>query len=134
MCSQVAASSNIFNSPQYWLPKIQCNVKIAAYSAVGNSAYTRAQTPTHQYLIDGLKCCSSPERITCAPGAAVDKNGPGNKDCKRVWCTGPISPQPPNNTSVGAWGFTWGNQVINWESPTSFTPAATHVMGHPACS
>lgn len=133
-CSSVAATNSNFNNPQYWLPKIQCNVKIAAYSAVGTSTYSRAQTPTHANLLDGLKCCTSPARIVCAPGASADTNGPGNKDCKRVWCTGPMSPQPPNNTLLGTWGFTWGNQVINWENPTSFTPAATHVFGHPDCS
>ena len=133
-CSQVAANNANFNNPQYWLNKVSCNAKVAAYSAVGaNDKYGRAQTPNHPNLINGLRCCTKPASITCASGAAPDTNGPGTKDCKRVWCTGPAATQPPNNTLIGTWGFTWGNQVIQWENPTSFTPAATYVFGSPQC-
>lgn len=134
-CSSVAASNPNFNNPQFWLGKISCGAKIAAYSAVGpKDKYGRAQSPTQSNLINGLQCCTSPAKITCAAGAAPDVNGPGNKDCKRVWCTGPAATQPPNNTLLGTWGFSWGNQIINWENPTSFTPAATYVLGNPLCS
>lgn len=133
-CADKAVNASIFNDPQYWLPKVQCNRMFAAYSALGTSTYKHAQAPTHPNLVQGLKCCTRQASITCHPGASADTNGPGNKDCKRVWCTGTISAQPPNNTAVGAWGFTWGNQIINWETPASFTPAATLVFGDPQCS
>lgn len=84
--------------------------KIQAFSVVGVNHNTGQDCQSNRDI--GTLVC---EQVCTCPGGdwTFDANGPGTKDCKRLACL-VSGTEPPNNTPISDWGFTWGSGIWEW--------------------
>jgi hypothetical protein len=109
---------------------------VKAWSAVGNMSYDTAQyigTLVNTPAVTQAKCPTGWTCNGCSP--QVDGGITSDGKCKKVACiANTITPNPPDGTLIGSWGFTWGASFQAWGTSanggapivTTVTPAQCH--------
>lgn len=113
--------------------------QIYAFSAVGTKAYRSVPQGAAAQLIGTLSNSPAVTQTACPAGWLANMtnvNGGITADgkCKKVSGSISIVPLPTSGSQIGAYGFTWGNQVYAWGTQANGGAAVTTTISPAVCS
>src|SRR5665213_1538988 len=119
-----------FNDKTWLCQQIQHQgqFRVSAYAAVGTRDYVVAQS-IYVTCTGGVTTCICPATWYANVSNVLGGVTTDGK-CKKAACDGNmVSPNPPNGTPIGTWGFTWGHAFYAWG--TAANGGAAHCTTSP---